>query len=386
MPPSSINTAYPVNATSRGRLLIIDDFYPNLTTGFRIAEYNHYLRIFPDLLIASTSGEFRQRHAIFAKLYPDVQSRVVAFHPTMLPHARLCYLNFLNNAYQHVDSLEAANLPFVFTLYPGGGFEPRTATSKSKLVRVLASPMLRAVISTESITTETLKAMQCPVEVHECGVVVNPAYFCSSGSRATSKSDPNRRGPKICFVAHKYDRRGSTKGYPVFIEVCANLADRYPDLEFTVVGNYGPDDLDIPDQLARKLQFKGLMATAQLRQFLLTQDLMISPNQQFTITGAAFDSFPTTSCVEASLCGVAILCADELNLNRFYGPDEMIICAPEASAILQAIEPLLSSPSAITQIGERGRQKSAVLFSAEAQLLPRTQILRDAAAQAGFLP
>jgi glycosyltransferase involved in cell wall biosynthesis len=244
--------------------------------------------------------------------------------------------------------------------------------------------MLRAVISTESITTDILRHMQCPVEVHECGVVVNPAYLHFSGPRAATTIDPGR-GPKICFVAHKYDPGGSTKGYPVFIEVCANLAARYAGLEFSVVGNYGPDDLDIPDQLAGNLQFKGLMATAQLRQFLLTQDLMISPNRQYTITGAAFDSFPTTSCVEASLCGVAILCSDELNLNRFYEPDEMIICDPEASAILRVIEPLLASPSAITQLGEQGRRKSAMLFSADAQLLPRTRILRDAAAQEGFL-
>jgi hypothetical protein len=127
------------------------------------------------------------------------------------------------------------------------------------------------------------------------------------------------------------------------------------------------------------------MATSQLRQFLLTQDMMISPNQPYSVSGKEFDGFPTASCVEASLCGVAILCSDELNLNRFYGADEMIICDPDASAILQVTEPLLASPPAITQLGERGRRKSAMLFSAEAQLLPRTRILRDAAAQEGFL-
>jgi lipopolysaccharide transport system ATP-binding protein len=375
-----------LNGTGKGSLLVVDDFYPNLTTGFRIAEYNHYLRVFPDLLIASTVGDFRQKHAIFAKLYPDVQNRVVAFDPAILPHAKLCFLNFLNNAHHHIESLEAANLPFVFTLYPGGGFELHSDAAKSKLTRVLASPMLRAVISTQSVTTDVLRLMQCPVEVHELyGVVINPAYFCSSDQPAKRTIDPGGRGPKICFVAHRYDPRGTTKGYPVFIEVCAKLADRHPGLEFSVVGNYGPDDLDIPAQLAGNLHFKGLMATSPLRQFLLTQDLLISPNQPYAVSGAVFDGFPTASCVEASLCGVAILCSDELDLNRFYGPDEMIICVAEASAILRTMEPLLASPSIITQIGEQGRRKSALLFSAEAQLLPRTRLLRDAAAQEGFL-
>ena len=380
----SKNSAYAVG-TRQGGLLIVDDFYPNLTTGFRIAEYNHYLRVFPDLLIASTVGDFRRQHAIFAKLYPDVQTRVVAFEPAMLRQARLCFFNFLNNVHHHIDALEAANLPFVFTLYPGGGFELHSQAAKSKLARVLASPMLRGVISTQPVTTDVLGRMHCPVEIHELyGVVINPAYLGASAPRAHRSIDRGISGPNICFVAHRYDRSGSTKGYPVFIEVCAKLVDRYPDLEFSVVGNYGPAEVDIPARLAGKLQFKGLMATAQLRQFLLTQDLMISPNQPYAVSGKEFDGFPTASCVEASLCGVAVLCSDELNLNRFYGPDEMIICEPEASAVLRMTEPLLASPSIMTQIGEQGRIKSSKLFSAEAQLLPRTRILREVAAQEGL--
>jgi glycosyltransferase involved in cell wall biosynthesis len=383
----SRNGAYALNGRREGNLLIVDDFYPNLTTGFRIAEYNHYLRVFPGLLIASTAGDFRQQHAIFARLYPDVQNRVVAFDPAILPHARLCFLNFLNNVHHHIDALETARLPFVFTLYPGGGFELHSDAARSKLARVLGSPMLRAVISTQPVTTDVLRLMQCPAAVHELyGVVINPAYLRSSGPRTPRTFERGGAGPNICFVAHRYDRGGSTKGYPVFIEVCAELAGRYPGLEFSVVGNYGPDTLEVPARLAGKLQFKGLMATAQLRQFLLSQDIMISPNQPFGVSGRQFDGFPTASCVEASLCGVAILCSDELELNRFYTADEMIICDPEASAILHAIEPLLANPSAITDLGEQGRRKSAALFSPEAQLLPRTRILRDVAAQEGFLP
>jgi lipopolysaccharide transport system ATP-binding protein len=365
-------------------IVVLDDFFPNLTTGFRVAEYIHYLRVFPSLLIASTIGDFKLQHAAFAKSYPDLQSRVAAYDPTMLRHARLCYLNFLNNAHYHIEALEAASLPFLFTLYPGGGFELNEHESSSKLSRVLGSPMLRAVISTQSITTDVLRRLQCPVEVHECyGATINPVYLSLSGMRAEGTG--TRSGPKICFVAHKYDREGRTKGYPAFIEVAATLAARYAGIQFSVVGNYGPEDIDIPDQLKARLHFKGPLPTAQLRQFLLTQDLMISPNQPYTISGSIFDGFPTASCVEASLCGVAILCSDELELNRFYGADEMIVCAPDAPAILRAVEPLLQNPVLVTQIGERGRKKSAQLFSAESQLLPRTQILRNVAAQEGFL-
>jgi lipopolysaccharide transport system ATP-binding protein len=223
---SSQDAAYALTPTRKGGLIIIDDFYPNLTTGFRIAEYNHYLRVFPDLVIASTTGDFRQQHAIFAKLYPDVANRVIAFDPAILTQATFCFLNFLNNVHYHIDALEAANVPFLFTLYPGGGFELRSDAAKAKLARVLRSRMLRGVISTQPITTDFLRLMQCPVEVHELyGVVVNPTYFRSSTPRATTVEGEGRR-LKICFVAHRYDSTGSTKGYPVFIEVCAALAER----------------------------------------------------------------------------------------------------------------------------------------------------------------
>jgi lipopolysaccharide transport system ATP-binding protein len=377
-------TSFVLNRVRAHDIVVLDDFFPNLTTGFRVAEYIHYLRVFPNLLIASTIGDFKLQHTAFARSYPDLQSRVAAYDPAMLGQARLCYLNFLNNAHYHIEALEAAALPFLFTLYPGGGFELNEHKSSSKLSRVLESPMLRAVISTQSITTEVLRRLQCPVEVHECyGATINPVYLSLSGMRAES-TGTRGSGSKICFVAHKYDREGRTKGYPAFIEVAATLAARHADIQFSVVGNYGPEDIDVPNQLKARLHFKGLLPTAQLRQFLLTQDLMISPNQPFTISGSIFDGFPTASCVEASLCGVAILCSDELELNRFYGADEMIVCAPDAPAILRAVEPLLQNPVLVARIGERGRKKSAQLFSAEAQLLPRTQILRNVAAQEGF--
>ena len=373
---SRITTSTP--GSRKCDIVVIDDFFPNLTTGFRVAEYIHYLRVFPDLLVASTIGDFKEQHAQFRELYPDLRSRVVPFHPELLSHARLGYLNFLNNAHYHVDHLEVAALPFLFTLYPGGGFELQSSETDLKLKRVLRSPMLRAVISTQSVTTRVLRKMMCPVEVHELyGATINPTYLQSSGIRP--RKAINDRGSKlnICFVAHKYDPKGHTKGYPTFIEIAATIANCHAGATFSVVGNYGPDVVDIPEPLKARLQFRGALASSQLRDFLLTQDLLISPNQPYTVSGSMFDGFPTASCVEASLCGVAIVCSDELNLNHFYAPDEMIVCAPVASVVLEAVEPLLADPSLIAQIGERGRKKSLLLFSAEAQLLPRTRILRD---------
>ena len=310
---SRITTSSP--GSRKSDIVAIDDFFPNLTTGFRVAEYIHYLRVFPDLLIASTIGDFRDRHADFGTLYPDLRSRVVPFHPELLSHARLGYLNFLNNAHYHVDRLEAAALPFLFTLYPGGGFELQSSETDLKLKRVLRSPMLRAVISTQSVTTRVLGHMMCPVEVHELyGATINPTYLHSSGARSGKAFHDRSSSLNVCFVAHKYDPKGRTKGYPTFIEIAAAIANRHAGATFSVVGNYGPDDIDIPDSLKERLQFRGPLATSQLRDFLLTQDLMISPNQPYTVSGSQFDGFPTASCVEASLC----VCFYKYKKNFFF--------------------------------------------------------------------
>jgi lipopolysaccharide transport system ATP-binding protein len=381
--PRYPETPGPEEKPGKADILVVDDFFPKLTTGFRVAEYTHYLRVFPDILVASTIGDFKERHSIFAASYPDLQSRVVAFDRAMLSRVKLGYFNFINNAYYHIEDLEDASLPFAFTLYPGGGFGLHNDESDRKLRRVLGSPMLRAVISTQSITSEVLRQKACPAPVHELfGATVDPTYLYPTGRTKNAGSCDSKL--MICFVAHKYDLTGRTKGYPTFIEVAAKLVERRSSIEFSVVGNYGPDDLHIPEQLRDRLHFKGLLTTGQLREFLYTQDLMISPNRPYAVTGSTFDGFPTACSIEASLCGVAILCSDEFGLNHFYSSDEMIVCAPETSAIVAAIEPLLDNVATIANIGARGRQKSRILFSAESQLLPRTKILRDLVSAEGF--
>src|ERR1700733_14135294 len=103
-------------------LLVIDDWFPNLGTGFRVAEFVHYLRIFPWLRVASTSSPGLGHYERFAERYPDVSNRVSPWHPDMLRTTRAAWFVFLNNAHEWVAEMERHCIPFAFTLYPGGGF------------------------------------------------------------------------------------------------------------------------------------------------------------------------------------------------------------------------------------------------------------------------
>ena len=55
-----------------------------------------------------------------------------------------------------MDYLERARIPFVFELYPGGGFRLDEANSDAHLERVVSSPMFRKVIVTQNVTRDYL--------------------------------------------------------------------------------------------------------------------------------------------------------------------------------------------------------------------------------------
>ena len=149
------------------------------------------------------------------------------------------------------------------------------------------------------------------------------------------------------------------------------------------MGNYSPDEVALSPRLRSRLKFHGPLDTWELRRFFATQDAIVSPNAPYRVTGRQFDGFPTATCVEASLCGVAMVCADELRLNTHYAEDEIIVCETDPMSILAEIRPFLADPDALRRLGERGRAKSLRLFSAAAQLVPRAQVLRDAATGRG---
>jgi len=65
-------------------------------------------------------------------------------------------LCFLTNIYENLVWLEKYKIPFVFTLYPGGGFQIEDFTSDYKLQKVLDSPQFRKVIVNQLFTKEYL--------------------------------------------------------------------------------------------------------------------------------------------------------------------------------------------------------------------------------------
>lgn len=159
------------------RILVLDDNFPNPLSGFRVAEYNFYFDVFPTLSVACSTQHFDAYSDSYNAIYCDYAQRYTSMSSIDNKSLDLCYVNFLNNAFAYLPYIEKLGAPFIFTLYPGGGFELDDQLSVDKLATVLRSPLLRGVISTQGITSTVLTRMGCTVPVHEIyGAAINPIY------------------------------------------------------------------------------------------------------------------------------------------------------------------------------------------------------------------
>ena len=157
---------------------------------------------------------------------------------------------FSVNAFSFIDYFEENNLPFVFTLYPGGGFHINDPTSDDRLRRIFGSRMFRHVIVTQEISRDyLLKHEFCaPENIDLIYGIVTPRTNLNIAIRIGERGEHFGFGKgtlDICFTAHKYTDDGNDKGYNIFLEAAKSLSQKYPECHFHVVGGFGPEDLPI---------------------------------------------------------------------------------------------------------------------------------------------
>ena len=366
------------------QLIILDDIFPHLLSPFRIAEYNAYLRTFPRTTIYSTHtsffalGETRGFPEVVAEYetsYPHFAGRVFKFDRTRRLRADLAYTMFLQNAFTFIDSIEKNALPFVMTLYPGGGFRLNEAQSDAQLARVCASPLLKKVIVTQKVTRDYLldKKLLVPEQIEFIYGGVFPSH-CATGAASPHQE---RKTFDICFVAHKYMPQGLDKGYDVFIATAKLLAALHDEMRFHVVGPFDESDIAI-DGLENKIIFHGVRRAEFFPEFYREMDAILSPNASFVLRPGAFDGFPTGCCIEAGLCGVAVFCSDDLQQNvAFKDGEEIVIVARDAAEISRQISAYYQNPARLCELCEQGQKAFARVFDVEAQMAPRFRILRE---------
>ena len=374
-----LSLAESVFEQNKERLVILDEIFPSLLTGFRIAEFNAILRHFPSAIVYSSHTRWSSFRG-YSSLYPDLANQIRRFSPHMRLNGTAAYVVFLHNIAGYLEKIEQARLPFVFELYPGGGLNLNEANSDAKLSRVFASPMFRKVIVTQNITRDyILRKKLCRRDQIEFvfGVVVS-SNVLSDSPDARFRYGINKNSLDICFIANRYIPGGLDKGYDRFIASARILSKRHPEARFHVVGQFTEEDCDAAD-LRGKITFYGHRPTTFFPGFHSRMDIILSPNVHSVLGPGAFDGFPTGCCIEAALCGTAMFVTDELGMNEGYLKDgeEIVIISREPDQIADTIGKYIHDPGQLSSIAQRGQKTVRRLFSLDVQMPPRLRVLCD---------
>lgn len=369
-------------------LLIYDDIFPHPISGFRYEEFKVLLRHFESARIfaeplsyplVNSDFSMHKTHVIeFKAKYPELENKLVVKNTDVNINTKLFYCVFLNNIYDNLEWLEKYKIPFVFTLYPGGGFQVEDDLSNQKLKSVTASAQFRKVIVTQLYTKQYLiKNQFCEMDKIEYifgGVV--PQVSLNTNLKAKINY-PEKDTFDIVFCAAKYMPKGLDKGYDVFIELAHSLLKKFDFVRFHVIGGFSIEEIDIC-LLESNITFYGYQKFEDLAAIYKGMDVILSPNKPFFLGKGAFDGFPLGTVVEAVLNGVVALVTDQLKQNTvFEEGEEIIIINDNVDAIEKIIIDLIEQPNKLKTIAEQGRKKFLKIYSNEYQMNPRIQLLRN---------
>jgi glycosyltransferase involved in cell wall biosynthesis len=267
------------------------------------------------------------------------------------------------------------DVPFVITLYPGGGFRLNEPESDRQLRAVCSSPNLKKVIATQRVTRDYLleRGFCRPDQVKFIYGGVFPADRLAA-NHPRKLYGQNKNTFDICFVAHKYMPHGIDKGYDVFVQVAERLVN-YGDIRFHVAGPFGPNDLDV-SRLGEKIRFWGPQTTGFFPRFYAEMDLILAPNVPFVLFPGAFDGFPTGACIEAGIAGVGVFGTDPLNQNiAFKDGQEIVIVPRDADAIGEIICTYYRDYDRLRELCCRGQEAFRRVFDVDRQMAPRLRLL-----------
>jgi len=389
----------PLCDTVRNDILISDTIFPHPLSGFRKQEYTSLLEHFEKSQVISClpeksvlGGNKKQIVQEYKAAYSHIAHKLRMldfpdFQVTGTMYVKLHYSVFLDVTFAFINYIERGRIPFVFTLYPGGGFFVNDPDSDERLKRVLTSDYFQGVIVTQkNIYDYLIEKNFCDEDkIHFIFGVVTPSENLTGAVKKNYYAD-GKTTFDICFVAHKYSKHGRDKGYDTFINVAGVLSEIYDNVRFHVVGGFDEKVMSV-SKIADKITFYGSQPQAWLREFFRNIDIILSPNIPYVLHPGAFDGFPTASCTDAALSKVAMFCTDELNLNenRFRDGEEIVIIKPDVDGIVSQIEYYIKHPELLRRLSEAGYIRAKKLYSYDAQILPRIRILEKALAPHRFI-
>lgn len=366
------------------KLAIIDDYFPNIKTGFRVAEFNWYMENINEVKIFSKNKDFNYLFDEYNFFFPQYKEKVEKIEIENIDQIMkisqydIIYFVFLHNAYRGLKYINNyIKKPFIFTLYPGGLFILNDLESDRKLKDIFKSPYFNKVIVTQKITYDYLIdnnfIQKDKIEFIYGGVTNSPIF---NKDKKIYKKD--KKSFDICFVANKYKINDRSKGYDIFIDVCHKLIQKDKDIRFHVVGGFNIDDINV-SKLGNNIKFYGTRNVDFFPEFYSEMDIMISPTRPFEIVKGGFDGFPTTCCVDAALNGTQVFTTDKLNLNTcFTDGKDICIINEDVDEIANKVMYYKNNLDLLYRLSLNTQNKFNEVFGLDNQMMKRMKVLNNA--------
>lgn len=370
------------NPLKKYDLVIYDTIFPNPISGFRYAEFTEYLSHFRNSKIIVTPShyqyvnqtleQFENDVKAFKNTEPSLANKIEVIKNITNINCKLFYCVFYGAIAGKIQVLNNLKIPFIFTLYPGGGFNLNDQIVIENLKLICNSDYFKGVIATQQITVDyLLKHNICDQQKINFifgGIV--PQTSISAQKKVFFNN--NKETLDICFCAAKYMATGKDKGYDVFVETAQLLAEKYKQVRFHVVGGFNEDDINL-EGLNDQFTFYGYKKYEELQNIFSRMDFIFSPNRPNVLREGLFDGFPLGTVVEAALNGVIPLVTDELEQNEIFQDGEIFICKPNKESFFGKIEEILQSD--LKTVSETVQKKFRLIYDNKNQLSKRIEIL-----------
>lgn len=365
-------------------IVIYDTIYPNPISGFRLEEFTAYLEYYDNSCLYVNPTDYIvinqniDKHEIdlneFKSKNKTIDYKIQTIKKLSFPKSKLFYCVFLNNIYKCLPHIHKNKINFLFTLYPGGGFDIKNEDSKRKIKEVISSEFFKGVIVTQNFTKQFLiEEMKCqPEKIFFIFGGIVPQYSISSNRER--KIESKSETINICFAAAKYMKGGQDKGFDIFIDTALELIRKNYNVHFHVIGGFNESDVDLKNT-EDKFTFHGYKDYSSLKNIFLEQDIILSPNRPFVLNEGAFDGFPLGTVVEAALNGVVPIVTDELNQNSVFNKEEIIIAKPTTESFVNEVEILINDLNKLHLLSKKTQQKFREVYLNNHQLTQRINII-----------
>jgi glycosyltransferase involved in cell wall biosynthesis len=359
---------------------IIDDQYPFGSSGFRMAEFAYYLKKSKAIKIYSSNLGYVAHPKKSSKISKkagrnNIDDHKVFQNLNQIPPMDSYYAIFINNAMIAAQLAERDNVPFSFTLYPGGGFLLNDHNSYEMLRYLIHHSRLHTVIATQPETLKVLAELGCDPRkikyIFGSVTYLPKRFFKMRGLMNLGKKN------NICFASHRYAFDGTDKGIDIFIQACDELITREFDIRVHIVGPWS----ELVKELSRfpeRYKIYDLMSFKELSRFFEKMQIAIFPTRANIPFQGKFDGFPLATMVQATLAGCLSMSTNPLGqVTPIVNRDSFIEIQANSERLWESLEFLIENKRLRRRIAAKGKATFLSLYSTEKQLRSRLQILES---------